>query len=101
MNARIRNMAHCGNRPDRNKNKSFYRLLGVICHQGEATKELSKKYQDLLLATIRRADLKPSNYPYTCKYEIVNTTHAFKANIVNVLQVGDSMLYIKVMHHFT
>ena len=39
----------CGNRSDRDKGVSFYRLPAETTHQGERTQELSKKRRDLFL----------------------------------------------------
>ena len=55
----------CGNRSDREKEISFYRLPAVIFHQGEKTRELSQKRRDFWLTRIHREDLGPEKYPYT------------------------------------
>lgn len=57
-------MVRCGNRGDRDKGKSFYRLPAIISHQGEKTLELSKRRQKEWLAKIWRADLKQEKYKY-------------------------------------
>ena len=33
----------CSNRGNKNKDKSFFRLSSIMCHQGERTKELSEE----------------------------------------------------------
>ena len=55
----------CGNRSDREKEISFYRLPAVIFHQGEKTRELSQKRRDVWLTRIHREDLGREKYPYT------------------------------------
>lgn len=52
----------CGNRADRNKDKSFYRLPAIITHQGEKTKEMSENRRRGWIAALRRQDIKPENY---------------------------------------
>ena len=55
----------CGNRGDRDKDKSFYRLPSIVTHQGSQTKELCEKRRTSWLAAINRQDIKPANFPYT------------------------------------
>ena len=54
-----------GNRSNRDKGKSFFRLPSVISHQGPQTQELSKRRQDAWLAKIKRDDLLPDQYQNT------------------------------------
>ena len=44
---------------------NFYRLPGIISHQGEKAKELSKKRQDIWLSRIHPGDLGPEKYSNT------------------------------------
>ena len=44
----------CGNRSNRDKDKSFYRLPAVVTNQGAHTEELSDKRRRSWLAAIRR-----------------------------------------------
>lgn len=53
----------CGNRGDRDRTKSFYRLPAVITRQCKKTEELSSSRRTKWLALIKR-DIKPSNLPY-------------------------------------
>ena len=53
-----------GNRSTtRNKEKSYFRLLKVITHQGSKTYELSKRRRGEWLAKIKREDITPKQYP--------------------------------------
>ena len=54
----------CGNRSNRDKDKSFYRLPAVVTNQGAHTEELSDKRRRSWLAAIRRKDIKTSSYAY-------------------------------------
>ena len=54
----------CGNRSNREKEKSFYRLPAVITAQGKETEQLSDKRRQSWLAAIRRKDIKVSSYAY-------------------------------------
>ena len=55
----------CSNRGDKDRNKSFYRLPGIIKHQGPETECLTSRRQREWLAVINRSDIKTSNYQYT------------------------------------
>ena len=55
----------CGNRSGRDKDKRFIRLPSVIIHQGEKALELSRQRQLEWLATIKRKNLRPEQYPNT------------------------------------
>ena len=57
-------MFGCSNRGGRDKNKRFFRLSSISLHQGDQTKELSKKRRDVRLVRLKQADLKPASYPY-------------------------------------
>ena len=48
----------CGNRWNRDKGKSFYRLPAIITSQGVQTQTLSEKRRVGWLAAIRRKDIK-------------------------------------------
>ena len=67
-------MCGCSNRADVNKDKSFYRLPSIQCHQGEKTRELSEKRQREWLTAIGRQDIKKENYPYVrvCSDHFIN-----------------------------
>ena len=55
----------CSNTSKRTLGVSFYRLPAIILHQGEKTKELSQKRQDLWLSRIHRDDLGEEKCPNT------------------------------------
>ncbi len=55
-------MIGCGNRSQRDKAKSYYRLPSVISLQGSKTYDLSKKRQEEWLARIKRQDLKKDQF---------------------------------------
>ncbi len=55
-------MVGCGNRSQRDKEKSYYRLPSVISTQGSKTFDLSKKRQAEWLAKIKREDIKKDQY---------------------------------------
>ena len=55
----------CSNRGDKDRNKSIYRLPGIIKHQGPETESLTSRRQREWLAAINRSDIKTSNYQYT------------------------------------
>ena len=55
----------CGNRGNRDRSKSFFRLPSVILHQGQRTYELSKKRQEVWLSRLNRSDIKPESYAHT------------------------------------
>ena len=61
----------CGMRSGRDKGISFYRLPAEITHQGERTRELTKKRRALWLARIHRADLKPTNHTRVCSKHFI------------------------------
>ena len=52
----------CGKRSDRDKEKSFYRLPAEVSHQGEKTRELSKKRRELWLSRPHRANFLPTSH---------------------------------------
>ena len=52
----------CSNRSNKDKEKSFYRLPGVLTNQGRETECLSKKRQGIWLAKIKREDISPEQY---------------------------------------
>ena len=54
-------MIGCGNRSQKDKEKSYYRLPSVISLQGK-TYDLSKKSQEEWLARIKRQDLKKDQF---------------------------------------
>ena len=54
----------CGNRWNRDKGKSFYRLPAIITSQGVQTQTLSEKRRVGWLAAIRRKDIKKESYPF-------------------------------------
>ena len=54
----------CGNRWNRDKGKSFYRLPAIITSQGVQTQPLSEKRRVGWLAAIRRKDIKKESYPF-------------------------------------
>ena len=55
----------CGNRSNRDRSKSFFRLPSVILHQGQRTYELSKRRQEVWLSRLNRSDIKPESYAHT------------------------------------
>ena len=57
------NMATCGNRSTRDKDKSYFRLPKGITHQGSKTYELSKRRRDEWLPKIKREYITPKQYP--------------------------------------
>ena len=54
----------CGNRADRDKGKSFYRIPGIINQQGPEAEQRSKHRREKWLALISREDLKEEKLPY-------------------------------------
>ena len=82
----------CGNRSDREKSLSFYRLPSVITHQGEKTKELSETRRDLWLTRIHRADLGPQKYLHTR----ICSVHFFSGNGQDAIDLCayQALLYI-------
>uniref|UniRef100_A0A1X7VLC5 THAP-type domain-containing protein n=1 Tax=Amphimedon queenslandica TaxID=400682 RepID=A0A1X7VLC5_AMPQE len=52
-------MVGCGNWSDRDKAKSFFRLLSVLTNQGTKTKLLTQRRQKAWLFKINRADITP------------------------------------------
>ena len=56
----------CGKRSDRDKEISFYRLPAEVSHQGEKTKELSKKRRELWLSRLHRANSLPTSHTRVC-----------------------------------
>ena len=55
-------MIGCGNRSQRDKEKSYYRLPSVISLQGSKTYDLSKKRREEWLARIKREDIKKDQF---------------------------------------
>ena len=76
----------CGKRGDRDKGTSFYRLPAIITHQGEQTKELSKKRKCEWQAAIKRQD---TNYAarimHTLEYAL------------NILSVDSQANYMRLL----
>ena len=56
----------CGNRSDRDKEVSFYRVPAHITHQGKGTEELSQKRRALWISRIHRARFTPSSHTRIC-----------------------------------
>ena len=65
----------CGRRSGRDKGVSFYRLPAEVTHQGERTRELSKKRRDLWIARIHRANFKPTDHTRVCSRHFVGGKH--------------------------
>ena len=65
----------CGKRSGRDKGVSFYRLPVEITHQGERTRELSKKRRALWLSRIRQAIFKPTDHTDICSRHFVGGKH--------------------------
>ena len=60
-----------GNRSDRDKEVSFYRLPAPITHQGKKTEELSEKRRALWISRIHRANFMPSGHTRVCSRHFV------------------------------
>ncbi len=54
---------NCGNRTGRSKGKRLFRLPTVISSQGDKSLELSSKRQREWLASIKRKDVRPDQFP--------------------------------------
>ena len=55
-------MVGCGNRSNRDKGKSFFRLPSVITNQDTETKLLTRRRQKTWFSKIKRADITPKQY---------------------------------------
>ena len=55
----------CGNRANREKTRSFYRLPAIVTGKGEALRELTERRRRAWLVAINRKDIKESNLQYT------------------------------------
>ena len=58
----------CGNRANREKTKSFYRLSAIVTGKGEALRELTERRRRAWLIAINRKDIRESNLKYTRVY---------------------------------